>query len=131
MGQGQGRRFLRMVPPIVGFALLLVMVLAGLLPNAGVVSASSNCTYGQCPAVSPFPVWEVSVAAIASALILIAALLWMRQRRRRPPEGGGVLPPGGTGLEGGSGPEGSGAAEPSDRGFEEPQSTEETPGEPG
>lgn len=77
----------RGLPIALAVALLGVVVLAGLLPNTGVVSASSNCTYGSCPASSSFPIWEVSAAAIVAVLALIVGLLLLRRRRRRPPEG--------------------------------------------
>jgi len=65
--------------------MLAVVVLAGLLPDTGVVSASSNCTYGKCPAATPFPLWAVSAAVVVVVLALILALLLLR-RNRRPPE---------------------------------------------
>jgi hypothetical protein len=65
--------------------MLAVVVIAGLLPDTGAVSASSNCTYGKCPAASPFPIWSVSAAAAIVVLALIIALLLLRRNRRRPP----------------------------------------------
>ena len=67
--------------------MLAVVVLAGLLPDTGVVSASSNCTYGSCPASSSFPIWTVSAAVAIVVLALIVALLLLRRSRRRPPSG--------------------------------------------
>jgi hypothetical protein len=82
--------------------MLAVVVLAGLLPNTGVVSASSNCTYGKCPAAAPFPIWAVSAAALVAVLALIVALLLLR-RGRRPPSG--TAPAEGGAAAGTVGPE--------------------------
>jgi hypothetical protein len=73
------------VPLTLALALLAVAVLAGILPNTGVVSATSNCTYGKCPAAAPFPLWAVGAAVLLVALALILALLLLRRRRRPPP----------------------------------------------
>jgi len=81
------RSALRAVPLTLALAMLAVVVLAGLLPNTGVVSATSNCTYGKCPATTPFPFWAVSAAVVVVVLALILALLLLRRRRARPPAG--------------------------------------------
>ena len=79
------RRTLRAVPLTLALAMLAVVVLAGLLPDTGVVSASSNCTYGKCPAATPFPLWAVSAAVVVVVVALLLALLLLRRNRRRPP----------------------------------------------
>jgi hypothetical protein len=76
---------LRLAPLSLALAMLSAVVLAGLVPVSGVVSASSNCTYGNCPASSPFPIWAVSAAVVVVLLALILALLMLRRSRRRPP----------------------------------------------
>ncbi len=68
--------------------MLAVVVLASLLPDTGVVSASSSCTYGKCPATQPLSLWVVSISVIVVILALIAALLLLRRNRRRPPASG-------------------------------------------
>ncbi len=82
----EGRRNVwRAVPLTLALAMLAVVVLAGLLPDTGVVSASSSCTYGKCPAAQPLSLWVVSISVIVVILALIAALLLLRRNRRRPP----------------------------------------------
>jgi len=98
------RPILRTVPLGLAVGLLALVVLAGLMPNTGVVSASSNCSYGQCPSSSSFPVWEVSAAAILAVLALIVGLLLLRRRRRQPPQGdAGPGAAAGTGAGGAAG----------------------------
>jgi len=83
--------------------MLAVVVLAGLLPDTGVVSATSNCTYGNCPSSTPFPLWAVSAAVVVVLIALILALLLLRRNRRRPPSGSST-PEGtaaGAGTQGG------------------------------
>jgi len=100
---GRRRPFLRSVPLVLAAGLLALVVVAALTPNTGVVSASSSCTYGQCPSSSSFPVWEVSAAAILAVLALIVGLLLLR-RRRQPPQGDtGSEATDGTGTEGAPG----------------------------
>ena len=91
------RRALRALPLTLALAMLAVVVIAGLLPDTGVVSATSNCTYGKCPAASPFPVWTVTAAAAIVVLALIVALLLLRRNRRRPPPAAPLA--GTTGVE--------------------------------
>jgi hypothetical protein len=87
---------LRAVPLTLALAMLAVVVLAGLLPDTGVVSASSSCTYGKCPAAQPFPLWAVGASVGVVVLALILALLLLRRSRRRPPTGGASPPEGGS-----------------------------------
>lgn len=81
----QPRRAMRSIPLTLALAMLAIVVLAGLLPNSGVVSASSNCSYGKCPSSSPFPLWAVSTAAVIAVLAVIVALLLLRRRGGRQP----------------------------------------------
>lgn len=77
----------RTIPLAIAVAMLSIVVLAGLVPNTGTVTAASNCTYGSCPSSSsPFPAWAVatSIAIILLALLFLLLLL-RRSRRRRPP----------------------------------------------
>jgi hypothetical protein len=126
--------------------MLAVVVAAGLSPNTGVVQASSNCTYGQCPAAQPFPLWAVGSAVAAVVVALLLAFLLLRRRRRpgQPPsqweggEGSGGPPPGAGGSEGGGLYEtaavggaamGAGAVEPMwQEGESAPPSEEPSPG---
>jgi hypothetical protein len=104
--------------------MLSIVILAGLVPVSGVVSASSNCTYGNCPASSPFPIWAVSAAVVVVLLALILALLMLRRSRRRPPPATAVPPP----VPGAESPATGGWAEgppPSGQSWDE---TPETPG---
>lgn len=89
-----GGRAWRAVPLVLALAMLAVVVFAGLLPDTGVVSASSNCTYGKCPAAQPFPLWAVGASIAVVVIALILALLLLRRSRRRPPTGGGEPPDG-------------------------------------
>jgi hypothetical protein len=87
MSDENRRRKLRVVPLALALAMLSLVVVAGILPNTGVVSASSNCTYGTCPSspsAKPFPFWEVATAVVVVILAALLALLLLR-RRRRPP----------------------------------------------
>lgn len=65
--------------------MLAVVVVAGLLPDTGVVGAAANCTYGKCPASQPFPVWAVATGVVIVIVALLAAALFLRRSRRRPP----------------------------------------------
>jgi hypothetical protein len=102
------RRVRTLVHLSLGLGMLGVVVAAGLSPNAGVVQASSNCTYGHCTSPSTFPYWLVgaSVAAVVVALLLAFLLLRRRRRPGEPPSewegpgGAGGAPPGATGPEG-------------------------------
>ena len=109
------RRALRALPVTLALAMLAVVVIAGLLPDTGAVSASSNCTYGKCPAASPFPIWSVSAAAAIVVLALIIALLLLRRNRRRPPPAApdtGTTGPGAETTDGGTGTENPAAPTP-------------------
>jgi hypothetical protein len=75
----------RMVPLSLALAMLAIIVAAGLTPNANAVQAQSNCTYSQCVASTPFPIWVVAGAVVAVVIALLAALLLLRRRRREPP----------------------------------------------
>jgi len=105
------RRGRALVHLSLGLGMLAVVVAAGLTPNTGVVQATSNCTYGQCPSTSsPFPLWAVgaSVAAVVVALLLAFLILRRRRRPGQPPsewEGpqGAGAPPSGAGGPGGPG----------------------------
>lgn len=85
--------------------MLAVVVVAALVPNAGTVSAASNCPYGNCPPTSSsFPAWEIaSIGAIIVLGLLVGLFVLMRRRRPPPSEGmaaaggsGGVPPSGAT-----------------------------------
>ena len=98
------------MPLSLGLGMLGVVVAAGLSPNAGVVRAASNCTYGNCVSSQPFPLWAVASSVAAVVVALLLALLLLRRRRRpgqSPSEwegpGGGAAPPGASGP-GGQGP---------------------------
>ena len=86
------RRLWRAVPLTLALAMLGVVVLAGILPDTGVVNAASNCSYGKCPASQPFPLWAVSASVAVVIIALILALLLLRRSRRRPPTGGPAGP---------------------------------------
>jgi len=83
--------------------MLVVVLAAGLFPNAGTVSAqTSSCPYGVCPSSSSaVPAWEyVSILVVVAAAVIIGLLLVLR--RRRPPPALQVAP----GAAGGVGPSG-------------------------
>jgi uncharacterized membrane protein len=134
------RRVRTIVHLSLGLGMLAVVVAAGLSPNAGVVQASSNCTYGHCTSPSTFPYWLVGASVAAVVVALLLALLLLR-RRRRPgeppsewegPRGPGGVPPGATGPEGPGSVETAaiGAAAMTAAGAgEEPMWKEEAPGE--
>jgi MYXO-CTERM domain-containing protein len=97
--------------------MLAIVVAAGLTPETGVVRASTNCTYGTCPASTPFPVWAVATTVAVVLLALLLALLLLRRRRRPPaaappPEWEGPAGPGGPDAGAGAGTVGVGAAVP-------------------
>jgi outer membrane biosynthesis protein TonB len=102
------RRSRAIVHVSLGLGMLAVVVAAGLSPNAGIVQATSNCSYGQCPSTStPFPLWAVgaSVAAVVVALLLAFLILRRRRRPGQPPSewegpGGPGGPPPGAGGPG-------------------------------
>jgi len=64
--------------------MLVVVLAAGLFPNAGTVQAQSSCAYPPCPTTSSVPVWEYVSILVIVALAAIVALLFI-MRRRRPP----------------------------------------------
>ena len=78
------RRGSRIVPLTLGIAMLVVVLVAGLFPNAGTVQAQSSCPYGGCTTSSSVPVWEYVSILVIVALAAIVALLFI-MRRRRPP----------------------------------------------
>jgi protein-S-isoprenylcysteine O-methyltransferase Ste14 len=118
------RRAMRSIPLTLALAMLAIVVLAGLLPNTGVVSASSNCSYGKCPASSPFPLWAVSTAAVIAVLAVIVALLLLRRRGgRRPPQDGDAGAAGTTGQDP-SDPTSSEGQQSSSPSWEEPTTPE-------
>jgi hypothetical protein len=79
----------RIVPVSLGIAMLAVVVVAALVPNAGAVPAASNCPYGNCPpSTTSFPAWEIaSIGAIIVLGLLVGLFVLMRRRRQPPPEG--------------------------------------------
>jgi hypothetical protein len=80
---GWWRREGRLVVPLgLGIALLATVVAAGLAPDAGLGIATANCTYGTCPATTPFPVWAVTTALAIVVVALLLALLLLRRRKR-------------------------------------------------
>lgn len=120
------RPILRGVPLGLAAGLLALVVVAGLMPNTGVVSASSNCSYGSCPSSSSFPVWEVSAAAILAVLAMIVGLLLLRRRRGQPPKGDAGPDAAGAGAGGTAGWSEEGAAP--EQGWNEPSSAPEGDG---
>jgi len=78
------RKGSRIVPLALGVAMLAVVLVAGLFPNAGTVQAQSSCPYGGCSTPSTVPVWEYVSILVIVALAAIVALLFV-MRRRRPP----------------------------------------------
>jgi hypothetical protein len=106
-GDHVNRRSRAIVHLSLGLGMLAVVVAAGLSPNTGIVQASSNCTYGQCPASSPpFPLWAVgaSVAAVVVALLLAFLILRRRRRPGQPPSEWEGPPGAGGGPAGGAPP---------------------------
>jgi len=86
----------RVIPLILGIAMLGVVLAAGLFPNAGTVQAQSSCAYPPCPSTSSVPVWEYVSILVIVALAAIVALLFI-MRRRRPPRAAPGAPPAAAG----------------------------------
>ena len=78
------RRGSRIIPLTLGIAMLAVVLVAGLFPNAGTVQAQASCPYGGCSTPSSVPVWEYVSIIVLIAVAAIVALLFI-MRRRRPP----------------------------------------------
>jgi hypothetical protein len=74
----------RIVPLVLGFAMLAVVVAAALSPNVGVVQAQTNSNYNQSPS-SGVPWWEYAAIGGIVAAALVVALAVLFTRRRRPP----------------------------------------------
>ena len=75
----------RIFPVILGAALLLVLLVAAFAPNAGAISAQTNCPYGVCPAPSMMNSnlgWEVLLGLLVLIAIILAVLI-LRNRGRR------------------------------------------------
>jgi hypothetical protein len=72
-----------LVPLVLGLAMLAAVVLAGLMPNTGIVQAQSNSPYSQTSTsgLSPWVYLGVAAVVIVAGLLLALFLL----RRRRPP----------------------------------------------
>jgi len=97
-------RFHRIVPAVLGAAMLAVLIAAALSPNTGAVPAQSNCTYGQCPSsTTPFPWWIVALVVVIVVAAIIGLLLVMRGRRKKPPAQPPLTAWGGTGAGGAAG----------------------------
>jgi hypothetical protein len=79
--RSEGRR---LVPIVLGLAMVATVVAAGLAPNTGVVLAQSGCAYGKCPAPAAFPVWAVTTSVAVVIVALLLALLLLRRRRKKP-----------------------------------------------
>jgi len=89
------RRGSRIIPLTLGIAMLAVVLVAGLFPNAGTVQAQSSCPYGGCTTSSSVPVWEYVSIFVIIAVGAIVALLFI-MRRRRPPRATTVAPAAGA-----------------------------------
>jgi hypothetical protein len=73
----------RIVPVVLGLAMLAVVVAAGLTPNTGVVQAATNTPYNQPSSSGVSPWVYLGIAAFVILAGLLLALFLMR--RRRPP----------------------------------------------
>jgi hypothetical protein len=81
----------RIVPVVLGLAMLAVVVAAGLSPNTGVVQAQTNQPYPPTPSsssISPYVYLGIAALVIVAGLLLALFLL----RRRRPPAAGAPPP---------------------------------------
>lgn len=114
----------RLVPTLLGVAMLAVIVLAALTPNIGVSSAQVNAQYtskSSSNTTLEYALIGVLVAAIVAALV---GLLFFQRRKKRggggaaggaggvtawqePPSGGPAPPTGGTGGAGQMAPAGA------------------------
>jgi hypothetical protein len=78
----------RLVPALLGSALLLVALLSAVAPGAGVTTFRGDCNYTSCPqpTSTSVPLWVWGSLALIVLLAIVAALLIYRyERRRRPP----------------------------------------------
>jgi len=96
----------RIIPVVLGLAMLAIVVAAGLTPNTGVVQAQTNSPYSQPSSSSLSPWAYLGIAALVIALGLLLALFLLR--RRRPPATA-APPPMQTWQEGPSPPPAGGA----------------------
>jgi hypothetical protein len=78
----------RLVPALLGSALLLVALFSAVAPGAGVPTFRGDCNYTSCPqpTSAPVPFWVWGSLALIVLLAVVAGLLIYRyERRRRPP----------------------------------------------
>lgn len=79
------------IPLALSVGMVLVVVLAALVPNTGLVAAQSNCQYSSCSTSSgngsPI-VWYAALGLLIVVAAVLGALLYLRRRRG----GGGAGP---------------------------------------
>lgn len=100
----------RLIPAVLGIAMLGVVVAAALTPNSGAVPATTSCPYGNCPTTNsgssnPLLPWELALVALLVIAVILSLVLLSRRRRGR----GGTPPPSGPMEEWSGGPPGPGA----------------------
>lgn len=78
----------RIVPIVLGVAMLAVILAAALTPNVGVVQALTPAQYGQPASTSGTSIYVyLGIVALLIVAALIAALLLVRRRRKPPATG--------------------------------------------
>lgn len=111
------------IPVALSAGMVLIVVLAALLPNTGVVAAQSNCQYSSCTTTSgggsPI-IWYAALGLLLLVAAVLGALLYLR--RRRGGGGSGPVEPW-TGTDAGA----TAAAAPASGEVEPPLMPSETP----
>lgn len=82
----------RIVPLILGAAMLVVVILSVTLPNPGKAFAQTNC--GNPPCASSIPAWVYGllIAGVLIDVVLVLALVLQRRRHRQPTRTGPAQP---------------------------------------
>ncbi len=97
------RSHFRVVPVLLGLAMLAVIIAAALSPNAGLVKAQTNTQYGSGP--GPDNTLTYTLIGLLAVIVAVAALLLAVVLRRRRRGGGPTTMSTWQGGTGPSGPE--------------------------
>jgi hypothetical protein len=105
----------RLIPTILGAAMLAVIVVAALTPNVGVVSAQVNAQYTMKTSINTTLEYALIGVLVAAIIAAIVGLMIFQRRKKRggggaggvaawqEPQGGGPGAGPGTGPSGGAG----------------------------